>query len=115
MLLAKKINSREIPQDIFLNVNLPELPLAEIIGVKHTQPAHNTHLDSVDEGHNDQCEYYWLVRHRLKNDVAENTDMWALEQGFVSITSLNTTPFHKPVPGIDDSLCYQLFQQLKQF
>jgi 5'-nucleotidase len=113
-LLAEKIKSEELPQDIFLNVNLPELPLTEIRGIKLTQPAHKTHIDSVDEGYDGRRKYYWLVRQKLNNDAAENTDMWALEQGFVSITTLNTTLFRKPVSGIDDSLCRRLFQQFKQ-
>ena len=114
MLLAEKINCGEISRDVFLNVNLPELPLEEIRGIKLTQPAHKTHIDSVDEGHDGRRKYYWLVRRKLNSDAAENTDMWALEQGFVSITTLNTTLFRKAVSGIDDSLCQRLFKQLKQ-
>jgi len=112
-LLAETVKAGELPQDIFLNVNLPELPASEIKGMKLTQPAHKTHIDSVDEGYDGRRKYYWLVRKKLNNNSAANTDMWALEHGFISITTLHTTLFHKPVTGIDESLYRRLFQSFK--
>jgi len=114
MLLAKEVKNGNLPQDIFLNVNLPALSPAEIRGIRLTQSAHKTHIDSVDEGHDGRRKYYWLVRKKLNNNSAEDTDMCSLEGGFISITPLHTTLFRKPSTGIDKSFCRRLFHSFRQ-
>ena len=113
-LLARKILAGTLPVDIFLNINLPDLPLAEIKGLKITKPAHKTHIDTVKEGHDGRREYYWLVRQKLGTNSGKDTDIGALEQGNISITALHTTLFQKPPLGITNSLCSNLFRELKQ-
>ena len=113
-LLAKKILAGALPVNIFLNINLPDLPLAEIKGLKITQRAHKTHIDTVEEGHDGRKEYYWLVRQKLGSSTDKNTDIGALEQGNISITALHTTLFQKQTADITNSLCSDLFKKLKQ-
>jgi len=113
-LLAAKINSSRIPGDVFLNVNLPALPLAEIRGIRLAHPAHKTHIDTVEEGHDGRRKYYWLVRQQQNNNAAEETDIWALERGFISITALHSSLFRRPATGIDDDLCTELWRELKK-
>ena len=113
-LLARKILAGTLPVDIFLNINLPDLPLAEIKGLKITKPAHKTHIDTVKEGHDGRREYYWLVRQKLGTNSGKDTDIGALEQGNISITALHTTLFQKPPLGITNSLCADLFRELKE-
>jgi len=113
-LLAQKINSRALPPDVFLNINLPDLPLSEIKGIKVTERAHQTHIDTVKEGHDGRREYYWLFRQKLSVDVNENTDIRALEQGYISITPLHAALFRKSPIAINDKMCSELFQELCQ-
>ncbi len=113
-LLAGKILAGTLPVDIFLNINLPDLPLNEIKGLKLTQPAHKTHIDAVEEGHDGRREYYWLVHQKLGTNIDKDTDMGALEQGNISITALHTTLFQKPTLGITNSLCSGLFRELQR-
>lgn len=114
VLLAKRINSSTLAADVFLNVNLPDLPLAKIKGLTVTRPAHKSHIDTVEKGHDGRQEYYWLVRQKMAADVDEATDIWALEQGNISITALHTALFQKPLPAIANNLCSGLFQELKR-
>lgn len=113
-LLAKRVKANTLLADIFLNINLPDLPLAEIKGLKITQPAHKTHIDTVEERHDGKREYYWLVRHKLGTNANEATDIRALEQGNISITALHNTLFQKPLSGITESFCAELFQEMKK-
>ncbi len=113
-LLAKKIGDNGLPADILLNINLPDLPLAKVKGIKLAQPAHKSHIDTVEEGHDGKREYYWLVRQKLSNDAAKITDIRALEQGNITITALHHTLFQKPLSGINDRLCSELFRELSQ-
>ncbi|MDP6141858.1 MAG: 5'/3'-nucleotidase SurE [Dehalococcoidales bacterium] len=114
VLLAKNILTGTLPMDVFLNVNLPALPLTEIKGLKITRLAHKTHIDTVKEGHDGRREYYWLVRQKLSTSTDTDTDIRTLEQGNISITALHTALFQRPTPGITDSLCSDLFRELKQ-
>ncbi|HEX79443.1 MAG TPA: 5'/3'-nucleotidase SurE [Dehalococcoidia bacterium] len=112
-LLAGKLDNKILPSDIFLNVNLPDLPLSEIKGIKITDCAHKTHIDTVKEGHDGRREYYWLVRQKLNNNTGENTDIQALEQDYISITPLHAILFGKSPAGINGKICSELFQELR--
>jgi len=113
-LLAQKIHSNTLPSDIFLNINMPDLPLSGIKGIKVTERAHQTHIDTVKEGHDGRRGYYWLVRQKSSVDVDENTDIQALEQGYISITPLHATLFRKSPIAINDKMCAELFQELRK-
>ncbi len=113
-LLAKKIDSNTLPTNIFLNVNLPDLPLPKIKGAKITRLASKSHTDTVEEGHDGKRKYYWLVRQQVNKATDEATDTWAIEQGNISITPLHTDLLGKPSPPLPDGLCSELLRELKQ-
>lgn len=113
-LLAKKIDANALPTNIFLNVNLPNLPLAKVKGIKITQLANRSHTDTVEEGHDGKRPYYWLVRQKINKSTNEKTDIWAIEQGNISITPLHTNLLNKPSSAITDSLFSDLFRELQQ-
>ena len=94
-LLAPKIVADPLLSDIFLNVNLPDVPLSTIRGVKITRLASESHMDTAVEEDDDQQQYYLLVRQRTSKAIGNETDMWAIEQGNISITPLYTRPFDK--------------------
>ncbi|MDD5038559.1 MAG: 5'/3'-nucleotidase SurE, partial [Dehalococcoidales bacterium] len=96
-----------------LNVNLPDLPLAEISGVKITRLANESHIDTVEEGRDGRREYYWLVRRRSDKDRNRTTDIWAIERGNISITPLHTYQDSKPAPVITTRFCSDLLQELR--
>ncbi len=114
MLLAQEVSSGALPADIFLSVNLPDLPLTKIKGLKLVRPAHKTHIDTVDEGHDGRRRYYCLRRRKLERDADSDTDIKAIEQGYISITALNAILFQKPQFGDGDSPWARLFRELKQ-
>jgi len=113
-LLAKKIDSHALPTNIFLNVNLPNLPLAQIKGIKITSLAGESHIDTVEEGHDGKQAYYWLVRHKSNQGTDRKTDIWAIEHDNISITPLHTSLSNRSSPSITNSLCSELFQELKR-
>lgn len=112
-LLAEKFYSKTLSSDIFLNVNLPDLPISEIKGIKVTERAHQTHIDTVEEGYDGRREYYWLVRQKLGAASNGNADTLALEQNYISITPLHSTLFGRSPAGIDGEICSELFQELR--
>ena len=110
-LLAKKIDANALPSSIFLNVNLP---LAKVKGIKITQLASGSHTDTVEEGHDGKRTYYWLVRQKINKSTNKKTDIWAIEQGNISITPLHANLLNKPSPAITDSLFSDIFRELQR-
>ena len=113
-LIAKKIDSNALPTDILLNVNLPDLPLAEIRGAKITHLARKSHTDTVTEGSDGRRQYYWLVRQKVNKVTDKKTDIWAIEQGNISITPLHSNLLNKSSTPINDSLCLDLLHELQE-
>jgi 5'-nucleotidase len=88
-LLAKRIGEVDLPTNLFLNVNMPDLPLEKIKGVKITSLAHRSHVNTVEEGHDGKRSYYMLTRASINHQVDPRTDIWATNQGNISITPLH--------------------------
>ena len=114
MLLAEKIISNALPANILLNVNLPGLPLAKIRGVKVTRLASESHLDTVEEGHDGKRKYYWLVRQKINRNRDDVTDIGAIEQDNISITPLHAYLNDKSSPIITDSFCSGILEELQK-
>jgi 5'-nucleotidase len=118
-LLARKIVSNALPANIFLNVNLPDRPLSKIKGIRFTRLASESHIDTVEEGHDGKRKYYWLVRQRIPDKIHQDTtDIGAIEQGYISITPLHIYQDSQAAFATDNiftaSLSTDLFQELKK-
>jgi 5'-nucleotidase len=113
-LLARWIGSNALSGNVFLNVNLPNLPLAGIRGVEITHLASGTHTDTAEEGNDGKRKYYWLVRSRTGKTTKNQTDIWALEQGNISITPLHTSWLNRSAPNIPADLGSALLRQLRE-
>jgi len=113
-LLVGKISSHPQPH-IMLNINLPDVPLAKIKGVKITRLASLSHVDAVEEGHDGIHAYYWLVRRRLISNAPGSTDIGAVERGNISITPLqNYYTNHKTPSPLMRDLCSSLSDELQK-
>jgi len=112
-LLAKRVDASALPTNIFLNINLPELPMEKIKGVKFTRLASMSHINTVEEGHDGKREYYWLVRQKINKDRDRKTDIWAIENSNISITALYPDLSDKPSLPISDGFLSDLLQELQ--
>jgi 5'-nucleotidase len=110
-LLARKFGNNSLPANICLNVNLPR---KEIRGVRLTYPASKSHTDAIEERYDNGRQYYWFARQRVNKPIDDRTDIWAIEQGNISISPLLTREIGNPAPPIPDSLCAELFQELQK-
>ena len=87
-LLASRIINGFPSTGLLLNINVPNLPLEEIKGVEITELANGNYDDHIEEGHDGKRNYYWIVRGKPRWNVSKGTDIWAVEEGKVSITPL---------------------------
>jgi 5'-nucleotidase len=99
---------------IFLNVNVPDLPLKEVRGASITRLARASHINSVEEDNQGQQKQYRLVRERLTEASHDGTDIQAIEQGNISITPLYTSLLDKPPQHLLKKLCADLSHKLKE-
>lgn len=88
-LLAKRIKETDFPTSIFLNVNMPDVPMTDVKGVKITTLAHRSHVNTVEERHEGNRAYYMLMRESINLQVDKNSDIRESSQGYISITPLH--------------------------
>ena len=83
-LLAHPIQSNQI-----LNVNVPDLPLAEVKGIKVTRLGARHKAEGMIKTKDPAGkDIYWLGPVGDEQDAGDGTDFGAIAQGFVSITPL---------------------------
>ena len=89
-----------VPRTVF-NVNVPDLPLDEIKGIKLTRLGHRARAAAPVLTINPRGKQgYWLASVGAVEDGEEGTDFHAVSQGYVSITPLQLDrTFH---PQMDD-------------
>lgn len=111
-MLAEKISASP-PAKIFLNVNVPDRPMAEITGFEITRLARASHINTVEEDNHGQQKQYRLVRTRLSEIQDSGTDIQAIERGSISITPLYTSFLDKPPQRLLRKLCSDLIREVQ--
>ncbi len=84
----KKITSsvleNQLPNDVVLNVNFPKVK--EFKGIKICRQARANWVEEFDKRINpQQKEYFWLTGKFINMDKGEDTDEWALANGYISV------------------------------
>jgi len=94
-----------IPPDnkLLLNVNIPVLPYDEIKGIKTCRQSKGNWTEEFIEALDPRGEkYYWMTGAYYTKETATDTDIWALENGYVSV-----------VPSHHDLTDYRQLERLK--
>ncbi len=69
-----------------LNVNIPNLPEGEINGIRICRQAEAHWKEEFVEAKDPRGQnYYWLTGAFVNEDDGEDTDIWALENGYLSV------------------------------
>ncbi len=85
-LQVKNALKNGIPNGVVLNVNIPNLKEKDIKGIKVCRQAKANWEEEFDKRKNPQGrDYYWLTGKFVNLDQGEDTDEWALAQGYVSV------------------------------
>ncbi|QJD94580.1 5'/3'-nucleotidase SurE [Mucilaginibacter robiniae] len=82
--IAEQVLTNGLPPATLLNVNFPNK--ADLKGVKICRQAHAKWAEEFDERVDPHGRpYYWLTGVFELNDNGEDTDVWALENNYVSV------------------------------
>ncbi len=84
--IAKQVLHNGLPKGTCLNVNIPKLSKKNLNGVKICRQANGNWEEEFDERKTPQGKtYYWLTGKFVNYDSGEDTDIWALENGYISV------------------------------
>ena len=88
--LAARVLADGLPDNVLLNVNVPNLPHDEIAGVRATRQARARWEEEFEERRDPMDRpYYWLGGRFVDLDGGADTDLAALADGYVSVTPLH--------------------------
>ncbi len=84
--ITTQVLENGLPQGVVLNVNIPKLKASEIRGIKVGRQANAQWVEDFDKRTNPMGRnYYWLSGEFVNHDTGEDTDEWALANGYVSV------------------------------
>lgn len=87
--VAAMVLEHGLPPKVLLNVNVPNLPRGEIKGIRVTRQGESAYVEDFAMREDPRRQpYYWLAGSYLMRDEDPETDAWALENGYVSITPI---------------------------
>lgn len=87
--LVAEIWQKQWPADTLLNVNIPQTEDA-LAGIKVTTLGHLRYANPILQREDPWGGYYyWLAGHSPEGNNAEPTDVWAVQNGFVSLTPIH--------------------------
>lgn len=102
--IVKTVLQTKMDKHFLLNVNIPAVSKEEIKGIKVCKQAYAKYVEDFDERKDPQGKkYYWLTGEFVNFDKSKDTDVWALQNNYISI-----------VPVQFDLTNYSLKQQLEK-
>ncbi|MBP2016831.1 5'-nucleotidase [Symbiobacterium terraclitae] len=87
--LARRVLAEGLPEGTLLNVNVPARPRSEIKGVRVTRVGRRLYRDQwVRRVHPRGQEYYWLAGELAEVSNGRESDVAAVEDGYISVTPI---------------------------
>lgn len=84
-MVTEMLQQKKLEKHFLLNVNIPAIPAEKIKGIKICKQAYAKYEEDFSERLDPHGKkYYWLTGEFKNFDKGKDTDVWALEHGFVS-------------------------------
>jgi 5'-nucleotidase len=102
--LVAQIGNSQIAYNTILNVNVPDIPLREIKGIRSTRQG-SRHKSEPSIKDKEDPSLYWIGENGKEADNSEGTDFHAISNNFVSVTPLQIdTTSYSEVKQVTDWL-----------
>ena len=85
--LVEKIEKAPLSHNTIINVNVPDVPIEQIQGIKSTRLG-NRHMSEPSIQDQNDPSLYWIGENGPEADNGEGTDFYAVTNNFVSVTPL---------------------------
>ena len=101
--ITEEVLANGLPEGVILNVNIPKLPHKQLKGIKVCRQAKAMWQEKFDKRTNPMGrDYYWLTGKFVNMDKGEDTDEWALANGFVSVVPVQfDLTAHHAIQGLN--------------
>lgn len=87
--IAERMLSKELPQHILLNVNIPVVAEKDFKGIKICRQAYAKWQEEFDHRLDPRGkDYYWMVGKFINMDEGTGTDVQALAEGYASLVPI---------------------------
>lgn len=87
--LLRQLKEKPLPQDIILNINVPDLAYEDLSGISVTRLGHRHKAEPVIKEQDPRGrDIYWVGPPGAEQDAGEGTDFYAVRNGYVSITPI---------------------------
>ena len=107
--LAGALAESPPPEPLLLNVNLPNVEPDQLRRVEVTRLGPRAHLESVARGSDGRRTHYWIKHDRPVNtDAAEGTDIRAVRDGAISISSIDLGPMNGAPADLLETLAQEV-------
>lgn len=101
--IMEYVLNKGMDQGSLLNVNIPNLPEGDIKGIKVCRQADARWVEEFVEAIDPRGQkYYWLTGRFENDDILPDTDLWALENGYLSV-----------VPSMHDLTNYKALDKMR--
>lgn len=94
-MLIRKLYAAEWPDDVFMNINFPHLPMHEIQGVRVVAQGRlytSSMVHAAEDHWKEPC--YWLGSHQRVSCQTPETDLDVLSKGYIAVTPLTVNLTH---------------------
>lgn len=100
--IIENLQHLNVPTNTILNINIPDLPLDEIRGIKATRLGSRHKSDEIIQDKNNPLEY-WIGKNGMELDNKKGTDFHAIANDYVSVTPLQIDLTSKSIlPNLTD-------------
>jgi 5'-nucleotidase len=102
--IVERVLVETLTPGLLLNVNVPDLDYDDIKGVQITRQARARWEEEFDERRDPMNKpYYWLGGQFINMDEGTDTDLSAIERGFISVTPLqHDLTAHKEIARLEE-------------
>jgi 5'-nucleotidase len=84
--IIEEVLLQKLPKDVVLNVNFPKLKQEQVKGIRVCRQAKAQWVEKFDKRQTPfGKDYYWLTGDFINQDKGEDTDEWALSNGYISV------------------------------
>lgn len=85
----KRLGEHPLNSDQIININVPDVPISKLKGIKVTRLGHRHRAESMNKTQDPwNRDIYWYGSLGAGLDCGEGTDFYAVERGYASITPL---------------------------
>ena len=104
--LVERMIKEPLPRDTILNINVPDVPVASLAGVRATRLGFRHRSEPVIKARDPKNQpIYWIGAAGPQADAGPGTDFHAIAAGHVSVTPIKVDlTSHAGIPPLDDWL-----------